>query len=55
MPTASWTTTLDAPGLLAHFAQSMPAAHRRYRTFVEQGLHAASPWQELQGQVLLGG
>ena len=39
---------------MKHFAQSMPAAHRRYRTFVEQGLHAASPWQELQGQVLLG-
>ena len=40
---------------MKHFAQFMPAAHRRYRTFVEQGLHAASPWQELQGQVLLGG
>lgn len=45
---------LDAPALLAHFAESLPAARRRYRAFVEEGLRAPSPWEKLQGQVLLG-
>ena len=45
---------LDAPALLAHFAESLPAARRRYVAFVEEGIRAPSPWDRLQGQVLLG-
>ena len=45
---------LDAPTLLAHFAESLLAARRRYRAFVEEGIRVASPWEKLQGQVLLG-
>ena len=45
---------VDAPTLLAHFADSLPAARRRYVAFVEAGLRTPSPWEKLQGQVLLG-
>jgi putative transposase len=45
---------LDVPTLLAHFAESLPTARRRYVAFVEEGLRAPSPWEKLQGQVLLG-
>lgn len=45
---------LDAHTLLAHFAESMAAARRRYRAFVEEGIRGPSPWEKLQGQVLLG-
>ena len=45
---------LDAPTLLAHFAHSLPAARRRYVAFVEAGIRTPSPWESLQGQVLLG-
>jgi REP element-mobilizing transposase RayT len=47
-------TFLAAPTLLTHFAESLPAARRRYIAFVEEGIRAASPWEKLQGQVLLG-
>ncbi len=45
---------LDASTLLAHFAESLSAARRRYMAFVEEGIQAPSPWERLQGQVLLG-
>jgi putative transposase len=45
---------VDAAALLAHFAHSLPAARRRYVAFVEAGLRTPSPWERLQGQVLLG-
>jgi hypothetical protein len=45
---------LDAPALLAHFAEVLPAVGRRYVAFVEEGIRAPSPWERLQGQVLLG-
>lgn len=45
---------VDAPALLAHFAESLPAARRRYVAFVEEGARTPSPWEQLQGQVLLG-
>lgn len=45
---------LDAPTLLAHFADALPAARRRYVAFVAEGLRTPSPWESLQGQVLLG-
>jgi DNA-directed RNA polymerase specialized sigma24 family protein len=45
---------LDAPALLAHFAEASPAARRRYAAFVTEGLRTPSPWERLQGQVLLG-
>ena len=47
-------TFLAAPTLLTHFAESLPAARRRYIAFVEEGIRGASPWEKLQGQVLLG-
>ena len=47
-------TFLDAPALLAHFADSLPTAQRRYAAFVAEGLQRTSPWERLQGQVLLG-
>ena len=46
---------LDAQGLLAHFAESLPSARRRYAAFVKEGIRASAPWERLQGQVLLGG
>ena len=45
---------LDATPLLSHFADSLPAARRRYVAFVEEGIQTPSPWERLQGQVLLG-
>jgi putative transposase len=45
---------VDAPTLLAHFANALPAARRRYVAFVEAGLRTPSPWERLQQQVLLG-
>jgi REP element-mobilizing transposase RayT len=45
---------LDAAALLAYFAESLPAARRRYVAFVEEGIRTPSPWEKLQGQVLLG-
>ena len=45
---------LDASALLAHFADSSPLARRGYVAFVEAGIRMPSPWERLQGQVLLG-
>jgi len=40
--------------LLSQFAKQRPAAQRRYRQFVVEGVGQSSPWEQLQGQVLLG-
>lgn len=40
--------------LLSQFAKQCAVAQRRYRTFVAEGIGQASPWNKLQGQVLLG-
>jgi REP element-mobilizing transposase RayT len=45
---------LDASTLLAHFADSLAVARRRYAAYVEAGVRTPSPWEQLQGQVLLG-
>lgn len=45
---------LDTAALLFQFAATAPAAQRRYRAFVLEGLRAPSPWTEVKGQVLLG-
>ncbi|MGQ0579710.1 MAG: transposase [Betaproteobacteria bacterium] len=45
---------LDTASLLDQFAAITPAAQRRYRDFVLEGLRAPSPWTEVKGQVLLG-
>ena len=44
--------TIDT--LLAQFAKTKAVARRRYADFVQAGMGAASPWENLQGQVLLG-
>lgn len=45
---------LDTAALLLQFAATVPAAQRRYRAFVLEGLRVPSPWTEVKGQVLLG-
>ena len=41
--------------VLEQFAATRAVARRRYRDFVCAGIGGASPWAQLQGQVLLGG
>ena len=49
-----------APGFLtmdwiiAHFSRKKAEAQKLYRKFVKEGINANSPWNELQGQILLG-
>ena len=45
---------LDTAALLFEFAATAPAARRRYRAFVLEGLGAPPPWAEVKSQVLLG-
>jgi REP element-mobilizing transposase RayT len=40
--------------VLAQFSKQRTAAQRRYERFVAEGMGQASPWEQLQGQVLLG-
>jgi hypothetical protein len=40
--------------LLAVFSNQRPAAVRRYRKFVAEGVGAASVWTDLKGQAFLG-
>ena len=40
--------------VLGMFSDKRKTAQRRYRRFVEEGIKQASPWRELQGQILLG-
>ena len=41
--------------LLSQFGGQRAAAQRRYQTFVAEGIGQTSPWEKVQGQVLLGG
>lgn len=50
-PAVPW---LAVDGLLAHFAKRRSLAQQRYAQFVAEGIKAASPWSNLQGQVFLG-
>lgn len=50
-PTPRFLTT---DWLLSQFGKQRPAAQRRYRAFVAEGIGQASPWDSLRGQVLLG-
>ena len=45
---------LTTDWLLAQFGKQRAAAQRKYREFVAEGINHASPWDKLQGQVLLG-
>ena len=40
--------------LLSQFAKQRAAARRRYWQFVLEGIGHSSPWEQLQGQILLG-
>ncbi len=48
----SW---LDAESVLARFDGDEAAARAGYRRFVRGGLGAPSPWENLRGQIWLGG
>jgi putative transposase len=47
-------TFLTVEWILSQFGKQRSSAQRRYSTFVAEGLKQASPWEELQGQILLG-
>lgn len=40
--------------ILRLFGSNKKEAQRRYRKFVSEGIQAGSPWDDLQGQILLG-
>jgi len=46
---------LTVDWLLSQFGKQRAAAQRKYRIFVAEGIGQTSPWEKLQGQVLLGG
>jgi REP-associated tyrosine transposase len=45
---------LTVDWLLSQFARQRAAAQRRYTQFVLEGVGQTSPWEQLQGQILLG-
>lgn len=45
---------LTVDWLLSQFGKQRTSAQRKYRTFVTDGIGQRSPWEQLQGQVLLG-
>jgi REP element-mobilizing transposase RayT len=45
---------LTVDWLLSQFGRQRPAAQRKYRAFVAEGIGRNSPWEYVQGQVLLG-
>ncbi|MEW6173319.1 MAG: transposase [Bacillota bacterium] len=45
---------LSVDWILGLFSAKRKVAQKRYQLFVKEGMHTASPWDELQGQVLLG-
>jgi REP element-mobilizing transposase RayT len=45
---------LSVDWLLSQFGKQRPAAQRKYRAFVAEGIGQPSPWEQVQGQVLLG-
>lgn len=46
---------LTVEWLLSRFGKRRAASQRKYRIFVTEGIGQTSPWEKLQGQVLLGG
>lgn len=50
-PPPPWLHTKD---LLGYFGSRAEHAAGQYAQFVQQGLHSASPWTQLRGQVWLG-
>ena len=50
---ASVPEFLSIDWLLAQFGKNRPAAHKRYREFVRDGLKNR-PWEDLRGQIYLG-
>ncbi len=46
---------LTVEWILGLFGASRKAAQKHYRMFVRDGIHGTSPWEDLQGQILLGG
>ncbi len=46
---------LSVDWLLAQFAKKNPVARKRYRDFVAEGFGQSTPWDQLQGQIYLGG
>jgi hypothetical protein len=45
---------LTVDWLLSQFGHQRPAAQQKYQAFVAEGLGRNSPWEHVQGQVLLG-
>lgn len=45
---------LTADWLLHHFGSDRKTAQTRYKDFVKEGIKKNSPWNDLQGQILLG-
>jgi putative transposase len=52
---ASVPQWLQTDWVLSQFGKTRAAAKRRYERFVAEGVGGGSPWNELRGQVLLGG
>ena len=46
---------LHAKPVLKQFGRKQEAARQRYREFVRQGMGQVSPWEQLRGQIYLGG
>jgi len=45
---------LTTEWILGLFSSKRTIAQKQYRQFVREGIHRGTPWNELQGQVLLG-
>ena len=45
---------LTVEWLLSQFGRQREAAQRKYRAFVDEGIGQDAPWDQVQGQVLLG-
>jgi len=45
---------LTTDWIVGHFSKNKAEAQKLYRKFVKEGINAKSPWNELQGQILLG-
>lgn len=51
---ASAPACLTVDWLLSQFGRQRSAAQTKYRAFVAEGIGQESPWEQVQGQVLLG-
>lgn len=45
---------LNADWILSQFAKKRTEAEKAYRDFVQEGIKAPSPWEDLRGQCILG-